>query len=131
MLAIHESEVPEVAVPGRFLRWLVSPEHGLPSDECTFCVMKVEPGETVKPAHSHPDCQELVYFIEGSGHVYVDDLIKPVEAGSAVLFTRDSVHMVRNSGDTVMKVACFFSDATSLDRYEFHPDIVFDEGSAI
>ena len=128
MLLIHESDVPEVTVPGRYLRWVVSDHSGLPSDECTFCVMSGEPGQTVKPAHSHPDCEELVYFIEGNGQVYVDGVIRPVKAGSAVLFTRDSVHMVRNSGDTEMKAACFYSAATSLDKYVFHPEVDFDTG---
>ncbi len=128
MLAIHEKDVPGVSLPGRVLHWVVSREQGLPSDGCTFCVMYVQPKQTVSPAHSHPDCEELIYVVSGSGHVYVDGEIVAVREGSAVLFSKDSVHMVRNSGDTEMKVACFFSEATNLTLYEFHPNVLFDEG---
>ena len=131
MKVIHESEVPEKEVPGRFLRWIVEPVSGLKSEDCACCIMRVESGSTVRPAHSHPDCEELVYFIEGEGHVYVDGLITPVRAGSAVLFEKNSVHMVRNSGKTEMKVACFFSAATDLSKYRFHEDVDFDTGKLL
>ena len=131
MKVIHEGDVPEKAVPGRFLRWIVGQECGLESGDCACCIMRVEPGSTVRPAHSHPDCEELVYFIEGDGHVYVDGLITPVRAGSAVLFEKDSVHMVRNSGENEMKVACFFSAATNLSKYRFHEDVDFDGGKPL
>ena len=131
MKVIHESEAPEKAVPGRFLRWIAGPKSGLESGDCACCIMRVEAGSTVQPAHSHPDCEELIYFIEGEGLVYVDGLITPVRAGSAVLFEKDSVHMVRNSGKKEMKVACFFSEATSLDKYRFHEDVDFDKGQLL
>jgi len=131
MKVINESEVPEKAVPGRFLRWIAGPGNGLESDDCACCIMRVEPGSTVRPAHSHPDCEELIYFIEGEGQVYVDGLITPVRAGSAVLFEKDAVHMVRNSGGKEMKVACFFSAATNIGNYQFHEDVDFDGGKPL
>jgi uncharacterized cupin superfamily protein len=129
MKVIHENEAPEKAVPGRFLRWIAGRQSSLTSNDCACCIMRVEPGSTVQPAHSHPDCEELIYFIEGDGHVYVDGLISPVKAGSAVLFEKNSIHMVRNSGKKEMKVACFFSAATDLGKYEFHEDVDFDKGT--
>ena len=131
MIVINESEVTEKAVPGRFLRWIVGQGSGLKSDDCACCIMRVEPGSTVQPAHSHPDCEELIYFIKGNGHVYVDGQITPVMAGCAVLFEKNSVHMVRNSGKEEMKVVCFFSAATDLSKYRFHEDVVFDEGKLL
>jgi len=131
MKVIHESEVREIAVPGRFLRWIVEPANGLKSDHCTSCIMRVGPGATTQPAHSHPDCEELVYFIEGDGLVYVDGLIAPVRAGSAVLFEKDSIHMVRNSGKHEMKAACFFSEATNIGKYKFYEDVAFDGGKPL
>ena len=90
--------------------------------------MRVEPGSTVQPAHSHPDGEELIYFIHGEGKVYVDGVIRPVREGSAVLFEKGSIHMVRNSGTEEMKVACFFAPASNLDEYKFHPEVLFDDG---
>jgi uncharacterized cupin superfamily protein len=131
MKIIHESDVYEKKVPGRRLRWIAGPNNSLASGDCAFCVMRVEPGSTVQPAHSHPDCEELVYFIEGEGHVYVDGIITPVRAGSSVLFEKDSVHMVRNSGKKEMKAACFFSSATDMGKYIFHDGVDFDDGKLI
>jgi quercetin dioxygenase-like cupin family protein len=93
--------------------------------------MRVEPGSTVRPAHSHPDCEELIYFIKGDGHVYVDGLIAPVREGSTVLLEKNSVHMVRNSGKEEMKVVCFFSAATNLNKYQFHEGVDFDGGKPL
>ncbi|NLD58945.1 MAG: cupin domain-containing protein [Clostridiales bacterium] len=128
MRRIHERDVPEAAVPGRFLRWIVGTPEGLPSDFCSCCIMRVEPGKTVSPAHSHPMGEELIYFLEGEGKVYVDGEIRGVRAGSAVLFEKGSIHMVRNSGDREMKVACFFAPPSRLKQYEFHPEVCFDDG---
>ena len=128
MKFLHETEIAEKAVPGRFLRWITEKGGKMSSDLLSCCVMRVLPGQTVTPAHEHPDGEELLYFIEGAGHVYVDGEICSVSAGSLVLFEQGSVHMVRNSGETEMKVVCFFSPATSLDEYVFHKEINFDEG---
>jgi quercetin dioxygenase-like cupin family protein len=126
MKIVHESQVSEKAVPGRFLRWIVDGE-SLGSEFLSCCVMRVLPGETVKPAHSHPDGEELIYVIAGEGRVYVDGEIGELRPGVAVLFERNSIHMVRNSGTEEMKVVCFFAPPASLDTYEFHPEVIFPE----
>ena len=90
--------------------------------------MRVLPGETVKPAHSHPGGEELLYFVSGQGAVYVDGEIRRVCEGSLVLFEKGCVHMVRNSGLEEMKVVCFFAPRTDLGEYVFHEDIEFDKG---
>ena len=128
MKIIHESDVEEKAVPGRFLRWIVDKNSGLASGFLSCCIMRVLPGSTVQPAHSHPNGEELIYFIRGEGKVYVDGTIKPVREGTAVLFEKGSVHMVRNSGTEEMKVACFFAPASNLAEYEFHPEVSFEGG---
>lgn len=125
MKIINENDVPEKSVPGRFLRWIADKGVGLNPEFCSSCVMRVLPGETVKPAHSHPDSEELIYIINGEGKVYVDGIIRPLKEGTAVLFEKGSIHMVRNSGTEEMKVICFFAPATSLESYKFHPEVEF------
>jgi quercetin dioxygenase-like cupin family protein len=125
---IHESEVAEKNPPGRFLRWIADPADGMAARYCSCCIMRVEPGCTVSPAHCHPDCEELIYVIKGSGKVNVNGIIKSIREGNAVLFERGDVHMVRNSGCDEMKVACFFAPRTSLEQYELHPEVDFDGG---
>ena len=88
----------------------------------------VLPGQTVQPAHCHPNGEELIYIISGTGKVYIDGRIYPLREGSAVLFEQGEIHMVRNSGAEEMKVACFFAPASNLDEYEYHPEVEFDSG---
>jgi uncharacterized cupin superfamily protein len=125
---INEMDVIEKVVPGRFLRFIADKGVGLDPEECSCCVMRVSPGETVKPAHSHPDAEELIYVIAGEGKVYVDGVIAPLKEGTAVLFEKKSIHMVRNSGEKEMKVICFFAPSTNLGDYIFHPEVQFEGG---
>lgn len=126
MTILHESEVKEVEYPGRHMRWLAN-EDSLPAKNLSVCVIRVDPGETVRPAHSHPNSEELIYIITGSGKVMIEDKVAPVKTGSAVLFQQGKVHMLKNTGDVEMKVICFFAPATSVDNYRTFEDISFPE----
>lgn len=126
MTIIHESEVPEVEHPGRFMRWLANPD-SLPSKNLSVCVIRVLPGETVRPAHSHPNSEELIYIITGSGKVMIENEVGAVKAGSAILFEQGKVHMLKNTGDIEMKVICFFAPATNVDNYKTFENIQFPE----
>ena len=108
--AVHESDVEELGLPGRSMRWLVSDkDHALHASHCSACVIRVAPGDKVTPAHSHPNGEEVIYIIRGSGRVLVEGDVTPVRAGSTVLFPRGAVHMLHNSGTEEMKVICFFA----------------------
>lgn len=124
MTIIHETDVPEVQQPGRMMRWLVHPE-ALQAKNLSFCVIRVAPGETVRPAHSHPHSEELIYILTGSGKVMIEGEVGDVRAGTAVLFEEGKVHMLRNTSSEEMKVACFFAPSTSLDNYLTFEDVPF------
>ncbi|MFI5130497.1 MAG: cupin domain-containing protein [Chitinophagales bacterium] len=126
MTIIHETEVNEVEHPGRYMRWLAN-EDSLRAKNLSVCVIRVMPGETVRPAHSHPNSEELIYIINGSGKVMIEGEVDNVRAGSAVLFEQGKVHMLRNTGDVEMKVICFFAPATTVDNYKIFEDISFPE----
>ena len=128
---IHESQVNEKQVPGRYLRWVVDHKDGLDGKFCSCCIMRVEPGQTVRPAHCHPKGEEMLYIINGSGKVYIDGIIYQFREGSVILFEQGKVHMVRNTGSEELKVACFFAPATDLESYEYHPKIDFDGGKEL
>jgi mannose-6-phosphate isomerase-like protein (cupin superfamily) len=113
---VRENDVEELDLPGRHLRWLVSPER-LDATKLSMCVIRVKPGEKVRPAHSHPHSEEVVYIISGSGRVMVDGAVDHVEAGTAVLFPEGKVHMLHNTGAAEMKVVCFFAPPTNLANY--------------
>lgn len=123
---VNENEVEAKELPGRSLRWLYTPEMNQ-AKGLTFNVVIIKPGNTVKPAHSHPNNEELIYIVSGSGEVYIDGKVSKVETGSAVLFSPGSIHMLRNSGKTDMKVACFFTPPATLKEYSFHEEVEFPE----
>lgn len=121
---IHEDDANELDLLGRRLRWLVTPEL-LNSRHLSVCVIRVASGETVRPAHSHPNGEEAIYIIKGSGRVLLNGEVSPVKEGSAVLFPQGQVHMLQNTGPDEMKVICFFAPATNLDNYKFFEHIDF------
>jgi quercetin dioxygenase-like cupin family protein len=121
---LHESDAEELDLPGRHLRWVAGPGT-LPAGHCSACVIRVAPGEKVRPAHSHPNGEEVIYIIRGSGRVLVAGEVSAVEAGTTVLFPQGAVHMLHNTGSEEMKVVCFFAPATSLDNYQMHEGVDF------
>lgn len=122
--ALHESDVQALDLPGRHLQWLVS-NGGIPAEHCSACVIRVAPGERVRPAHSHPNGEEVIYIISGSGRVLVSGEVEAVKAGSTILFPRGAVHMLHNTGPDEMKVVCFFAPPTGLDNYRMHDGVDF------
>lgn len=124
MTIIHESEIQEVEHPGRFMRWIAN-EDSLDAKQLSSCIIRVLPGEAVRPAHSHPLSEELIYIITGNGKVMIENEVGEVRAGSAILFEQGKVHMLKNTGNEEMKVICFFAPATSLNNYKKFEGIDF------
>jgi quercetin dioxygenase-like cupin family protein len=121
---IHEADVEAVDLPGRNLRWLITPEL-LSARHMSVCLIRVPPGETVRPAHSHPNGEEAIHIIHGSGRVLVNGDVGTVREGTTVLFPQGEVHMLQNTGTEEMKVICFFAPATNLDNYKFFEGVEF------
>jgi mannose-6-phosphate isomerase-like protein (cupin superfamily) len=122
--AIHEDDVEALDLTGRRLSWLVAPG-AVEAQHCSTCVITVQPGERVRPAHSHPNGEEVIYIMTGTGRVLVGTDVSPVRAGTAVLFPQGVVHMLHNTGPEVMKVVCFFAPPTGLDNYVMHEGVDF------
>jgi quercetin dioxygenase-like cupin family protein len=91
----------------------------------SVCVIRVAPGETVRPAHSHPNGEETIYIIRGTGRVLVSGEVATVTEGSTVLFPQGAVHMLQNTGKEEMKVICFFAPASDLSNYKFFETVQF------
>lgn len=121
---LHESDVEELDLPGRRFRWLVADDR-IKSQYCSACVIRVAPGDRVRPAHSHPLGEEVIYILSGYGRVLVDGEVAPVRTGSTVLFPQGAVHMLHNTSSEEMKVVCFFAPPTSLDNYKLHEGVDF------
>jgi len=121
---VHENDVPEVALPGRHLRWVITGEN-VHAKHASACIIRVPPGATVKPAHSHPNGEEVIHIISGSGRVWIEGRIEAVRTGSTVLFPQGDIHMLQNTSQEEMKVICFFAPPSDLGTYKFFPDIEF------
>jgi quercetin dioxygenase-like cupin family protein len=121
---VDETTIEALNLPGRNLRWIITKDN-VNAQYCTMCMIEVEPGQTVRPAHSHPNGEEVIYIIQGSGRVMIDGTVEPVKMGCAVLFPQGSIHMLQNSGDVLMKVACFFAPPSDLSTYKFFDDVQF------
>ena len=67
----------------------------------------------------------MIYIISGSGRVLVGGEVRPVRAGTTVLFPQGAVHMLHNTGGEEMKVVCFFAPATTLENYKMHEGVDF------
>jgi quercetin dioxygenase-like cupin family protein len=121
---LHENEVEPLALPGRTLRWLFTPERG-GGKGFSMNVVRIAPGQTVQPAHSHPRHEEVIYIVSGTGCAYVDGKIHELREGTAVLFSPGAIHMLRNTGPEDLNVACFFTPQATLNDYVFHEDVRF------
>jgi quercetin dioxygenase-like cupin family protein len=123
---LHEDAAEPLDLPGRQLRWLVSDKpNTIAAKYCSACVIRVPPGEKVRPAHSHPNGEEVIFVISGSGRVMVSGEVQLVAPGTTVLFPQGAVHMLHNTGDAEMKVICFFAPPTGLENYRMHEDVDF------
>lgn len=122
MDVLHENEIEMKDLPGRKLGWVVS-ENVMGSEFCSACLIRVMPGNTVKPAHSHPEAEEVIHVISGEGEVYIDGIVSDVRGGSTVLFRKKKIHLLRNTGSEELKVICFFAPLTRIEDYRFHEDV--------
>lgn len=123
-MIINEDEIEAKEMPGRTLKWLYTPDMDA-AKGFSMNVVRIKPGNTVKPAHSHPNHEEVVFLLSGKGKAYIDGEVFDIRKGSAVLFSPGCIHMLRNSGDEVMEVACFFAPAATFADYVLHEEVTF------
>ena len=123
---INENQVTTQHLPGRDLRWLFTPEMHV-SESFSMNVVVIKPKCTVTPAHSHPEKEEIVYIISGSGKVFIDGEVHDIAEGTTIHFPKGCIHMLRNTGNINMKVVCFFTPQATLMDYMFHEQVQFSE----
>ena len=121
---VYEDQIELQELPGRDLRWLFTPDMNV-TRNFSMNVVVIKPGNTVKPAHAHPDLEEVIYTTSGEGSVLIDGKVHALRTGTAVLFKAGSIHMVRNTGSEDMKIVCFFTPPATLKNYTFHEDVEF------
>ena len=71
-----------------------------------IAVWTLEPGVS-EGSHVHEGdraLEEIYYFLQGSGTMWVDDEVVPVRAGDAVMVPPRADHGFRNTGDSNLKL---------------------------
>jgi mannose-6-phosphate isomerase-like protein (cupin superfamily) len=101
-----------VKLPGRELRWLVTPET-IGAEKIAVNIMLCPAGSIVRPMHSHKDIEEVLLILEGEGEVWIDGELGRFKQGDAVLLPANSKHQVRSLGPGPLRTACIFSAPTT------------------
>ena len=115
----HERDGEYIEKPGRKIRWVQTTENtgSVYSEVCT-CVYA--PGGKSKPAHAHPEGEETVYVIAGSGKVKIGDRIYDFEPGSVIFFPQGLPHMVWNTGAEDVHFVCFYAPGERARSYAWY-----------
>jgi len=121
MEIIDTDTAPATRVEDRVLQWIIGERGQAASDRCAACVVRFAPGASAKPPHAHPDCEEAIFVLAGTGEMALaGGERRPVKAGDCLLMRAGEVHLLRNTGETPMKAVCFYSAPTDTSRYDFH-----------
>ncbi|MGI6189466.1 MAG: cupin domain-containing protein [Clostridiales bacterium] len=124
MYVINEKDIKLDKLPGRDLGWIFKDE-SMKQDNWSMCYIEVMPRENVRPAHAHPDADEIVYIVEGKGQVLIGEQIYDVCKGSVILFPKNVPHMLKNTRDEKLRAICFYAPSTDYSKYKFFEDIDF------
>jgi uncharacterized cupin superfamily protein len=83
-------------------------------------ILRLAPGQTAYPYHSHSAQWELYHVLSGNGEVRHKDGVTPIEAGDAFLFRPDEPHQLRNNGHSDLVVLVIADNPIGESSY--YPD---------
>jgi quercetin dioxygenase-like cupin family protein len=89
------------------VHWLVRADDP-PGAEQTLAVATWLPG-LGNAEHTHPNCEEIVYVLEGSIDHTLGEQLARLEAGDVIVVPRDVPHRLVNNGTTPVRTLIAFS----------------------
>lgn len=89
------------------LAWLVG-EAQMPGAEQTLGVVTIEPGER-NPLHMHPNCEELLYVVEGEADHKLGDEMFHIKVGDVIRIPRGVPHWAQAKGTAPLVAVISFS----------------------
>jgi uncharacterized cupin superfamily protein len=116
--------VAPLQLDGLDLHWLVTPE-SVGAQKLSVAIMNCHPHAVVRPMHAHRDIEEVIFILDGEGEAWVDGERANFKKGDAVLFPANSVHQVRNTGDSALRTASIFSAPTRPEDYISYTEDAF------
>jgi quercetin dioxygenase-like cupin family protein len=113
---IHVDRVGAKQLPGRVVRVL---SEALPVKNLTFGVCDV-PAKSEMLPHSHEQ-EEVIFILEGYGHVTIDGKEEKVQPGTFVHFASGVEHFTANESDRFMRFVFSFSPPVIVGSYDKRP----------
>jgi quercetin dioxygenase-like cupin family protein len=92
----NQDEIRGIAFDAGVMQWLV--DRSLGAEHVMAYRLTINPGATA--SHAHPGAEEVVYVIEGTGEIQVEDVRHVVDAGKAVFIPDGADHSHVNTGTT-------------------------------
>lgn len=83
-------------------------------------ILRVRPGQTPYPYHSHSAQWEFYHVISGSGAVRHDEGTTPIVAGDAFIFRPNEAHQLTNNGEEDLVV--YVVADNPIGEAHFYPD---------
>ena len=103
------------------LRWLFDGER-TPGTGMTLGVVEIAVGES-NPCHLHPDCEEVLYLIEGELEHAIGDAWVKMVAGDAIRVGPGTPHQARNTGAVPARmIVAYDAPERGFTRVERDPD---------
>ncbi len=101
------SAIPVEQLPWGTLQWLCN-DRLSPGAAQTFGISEILPGEK-NPLHYHPNCEELLYVLQGTGRHAFDDAMVDLKPGSLLRIPMGVRHNVINTGADPLRCVIVFS----------------------
>lgn len=109
---IRPGDAKDLDLPGRRSLEIVSAKTG--SEAVTLRLVEIpvlRSGETPRELHRHGGFEECMYVLSGQGTTHTESGDYPVEAGDTILVPVGELHVTRNTGNTPLRMLCFFPTA--------------------
>lgn len=97
----HLDKVPVQEQAWGWLRWLVN-DQLVPGSPMTLGVVQINAGQK-NPLHKHPNCDEIIYMISGTGEYRVGDQKVVLKPGDALRIPKNAIHDAKTIGNEPMK----------------------------
>lgn len=105
MLTFHTDDLAVQSFDWGTLQWLASGALGAAQ---TVGVCQLFAG-SANPLHYHPNCEEILYVLEGAGKHLLGEEWVPVRPGSVVRIPVHMKHKLVNTGPDTMRTLIVFS----------------------
>ena len=105
---VKSKEAINLNLPGRISKELISKKNGSKNISLRLVTIKVsEKGQKRKP-HFHPNSEECIYVLNGSGMTITDKDNHVLNKGDAVFIPKGEKHYTINVGKEDLSLICFF-----------------------